>query len=325
MYMVSGKASFVRKAAWGVVTAGLMFAALGLMVRSNESKKEEIVTLNKLTPEEERVLVHKGTEAPFTGKLYKNTAAGTYTCRRCNAPLYRSVDKFDSGCGWPSFDDQIPGAVVRTIDADGERTEITCAKCGGHLGHLFEGERLTEKNIRHCVNSISMNFVPDSAVVATQKAYFAGGCFWGMEHLLEKEDGVVSVRSGYMGGNTTNPTYREVCSHNTGHAETVEIEFDPNKTNFETLARFFFEIHDPTELNRQGPDVGDQYRSEIFYVDDSQRQIAENLIGILKGKGYKVVTQLAKANRFWEAEEYHQNYYDRNGQEPYCHIYTKRF
>jgi peptide methionine sulfoxide reductase msrA/msrB len=289
--------------------------------------KETNVKLNPLTSEEKRVIINKGTEMPFSGEFYKHNENGTYACRQCDASLYRSADKFESGCGWPSFDDEIPGAVNRTVDADGFRTEITCARCGGHLGHVFEGEKFTAKDTRHCVNSISLKFIPASASteVKTEKAYFAGGCFWGTEYLLQQAPGVISTRVGYMGGKTDNPTYKEVCYTETGHAEAVEVVFDPSKTSFENLAKLFFEIHDPTQVDRQGPDVGDQYRSEVFYVDDNQKAITEKLIGILKDKGLKVATTLEMAGEFWEAEDYHQDYYNKTGKEPYCHIYTKRF
>ena len=277
---------------------------------------------NQLTPEEKRVLIDKGTERPFTGKYDDFFEGGIYTCKQCNAPLYRSEDKFHSHCGWPSFDDEIPGAIVRKMDADGRRTEILCANCDGHLGHVFEGEGITEKNIRHCVNSISMNFVSAEEL---KTAYFAGGCFWGVEHLLQQQPGVVSVVSGYMGGRTENPTYEEVCKKTTGHLEVVEVSYHPDQTDFETLTKLFFEIHDPTQGDGQGPDRGEQYTSAIFYHNDEEKEIAEKLINILKVKGYDVVTRLLPMSTFWKAEDYHQDYYQKNGKQPYCHRYEKKF
>ncbi|MBI5154242.1 bifunctional methionine sulfoxide reductase B/A protein [Candidatus Poribacteria bacterium] len=281
----------------------------------------------KLTPEEERVIVNKGTERAFAGEFHDHHAEGTYKCKRCGAALYRSDSKFDSGCGWPSFDQEIAGAVKRVPDADGSRTEIVCAACGGHLGHVFEGEGFTKLDTRHCVNSISMTFEPakSAAAPATQRAIFAGGCFWGVEYYFNNEPGVLSATSGYIGGTKDSPSYREVCSHDTGHAEAVEVVFDPRKTSFEKLARLFFEIHDPTQVNRQGPDIGDQYRSAVFYVDDEQKQVTEGLIAELKAKGFRVATQVVPATTFWSAEDYHQDYYAKTGKEPYCHARVKRF
>jgi peptide methionine sulfoxide reductase msrA/msrB len=282
---------------------------------------------NKLTPEEENVILHKGTERPWTGKYLENKEEGTYTCKQCGASLYTPSDKFDSHCGWPSFDDEIEGAVKRIPDPDGMRTEIVCAKCGAHLGHVFEGEGFTPKDTRHCVNSISLDFIPAAQTTEkkTDTAIFAGGCFWGVEYYMQQKPGVISVISGYIGGTKENPTYSEVCSGNTGHAEAVEITFDPAKVTYEELAKLFFEIHDPTQVNRQGPDIGLQYRSEVFYLNEEQKKILENLVSILKSKGYKVVTKVTKATTFWPAEEYHQDYYEHKGTLPYCHGYEKRF
>jgi peptide methionine sulfoxide reductase msrA/msrB len=279
---------------------------------------------NKLTLEEELVILHKGTERPFSGIYEDHYEKGTYTCKRCGASLYLSADKFDSRCGWPSFDDEIDGAVKRIPDADGVRTEIVCTNCGAHLGHVFAGEGFTAKNLRHCVNSISLNFVPAEKEQTEAKAYFAGGCFWGVEHYFRETDGVISTTVGYMGGTTDNPSYREVSGGRTGHAETMEIVYDPSKTSYETLATLFFNIHDPTQVDRQGPDIGNQYRSEIFYVGEEQRQTAQRLIERLKDKGLGVATKLTPAGPFWEGEDYHQDYYAKNGNEPYCHIFTKR-
>lgn len=277
-----------------------------------------------LTAEEERVILTKGTEAPFTGKYEKHTESGTYVCRMCNAPLYRSSDKFDAHCGWPAFDDEIPGAVYRNPDADGLRTEITCARCGGHLGHVFLGEGFTTKNTRHCVNSVSLDFVPAGKPLV-DTAVFAGGCFWGVEYYMKRIDGVLSTEVGYTGGHKDSPTYKEVCDGNTGHYEAIEVVFDPMKTTYETVARMFFETHDPTHWNHQGPDHGEQYRSAVFYRNDGQKAIAGKLIGLLKEKGFKVVTELKPAATFWKAEDYHQDYYDHKGTLPYCHGYVKRF
>ncbi len=314
-----------------------------------DTKKGKAIKMNKLTPEEERVIVNKGTEAPFTGKYYQLKDNGVYHCKRCDAPLYQSTDKFDSGCGWPSFDDKIEGAVKEIPDADGRRTEIVCAKCDAHLGHVFRGERLTDKNTRHCVNSISLNFASaddetlmqqvakkeaatetvtkseSKAEHKTSKAYFAGGCFWGTEYFLEKAEGVIKARVGYMGGHVDNPSYEQVCSGTTGHAEAVEVEYDPSKTDFEALARLFFEIHDPDQVNRQGPDIGPQYRSVVFFANEEQKKTTEKLIGLLRDKGHTVATEVVKADKFWPAENYHQDYYDHNGKKPYCHAYEEKF
>jgi len=279
---------------------------------------------NELTAEEERIIVHQGTERPFTGKFNAHFEEGTYVCRRCNAPLYRSADKFRSSCGWPAFDDEISGTVRRTPDPDGRRIEISCAHCGAHLGHVFEGEQLTNKNVRHCVNSLSMDFIP-AGETRLERALFAGGCFWGVEYWLQQMPGVHSVVSGYCGGQTENPDYRSVCSGTTGHAETVEVTFDPAVTSFEALARRFFEIHDPEQTNRQGPDIGTQYRSAIFWVDEEQKSIAEKLIEELRQNGFQPATQLQPAAPFYPAEEYHQDYYEKTGKKPYCHLPRKRF
>ncbi len=158
-----------------------------------------------------------------------------------------------------------------------------------------------------------------------ETAYFAGGCFWGMEYMLSKQEGVTDVVSGFMGGHVDTPTYEEVYRDDTGHAETVRVLFDADKVSYETLVRLFFEIHDPTQRDGQGPDIGTRYRSEIFYLTEEQRMTAEKVITLLRDKGYDVVTRVTPATRFWPAEEYHQDYYDRKGTTPYCHVRVKRF
>ncbi len=325
-----------------VVLAAVAGAAV-LMIYEISFSRERSMN-RQLTPEEERVIVRKGTEQPFTGKYYQHFEKGVYTCKRCGSELFESSSKFRSECGWPSFDDQIPGRVKWQPDRDGMRTEIICATCGAHLGHVFLGERLTEKNTRYCVNSISMDFIPaeqrvqkteggtasnpQSAIPDPQsqgRAIFASGCFWGTEYYLQRAPGVISTTVGFTGGHVDHPTYKQVCTGRTGHAEAVEVIYDPSKTSYEKLAKLFFETHDFTQLNRQGPDIGPQYRSAIFYLNEEQKQIAERLVRELRQMRYPVKTQIVPAGKFWPAEDYHQDYYNKTGKTPYCHIYRPIF
>jgi peptide methionine sulfoxide reductase msrA/msrB len=307
-----------------ILTAAFILAGISGCAQDRTAETENPF-YRTLTPEEKRVIVYKGTERAYTGEYDKFYEAGIYVCKRCGAELYRSTDKFNSGCGWPSFDDEVPGAVKRS--PDGFRTEITCANCGAHLGHVFLNEGFTDKNTRHCVNSISLEFIPARGPMGAKSdtAYFAGGCFWGVEYYMEQAPGVLSVESGYMGGSTENPSYRQVSSHRSGHAETVQVVYDPSLTDYEKVAKLFFEIHDPTQVDRQGPDVGNQYRSEVFYRTVEQKEIAEKLVSILERNGLKVATQITPARTFWQAEDYHQDYYSKNGGTPYCHIRVDRF
>lgn len=282
--------------------------------------------IDTLSTFEKNVLINKGTERAYSGKYVYSKEKGVYRCKVCDTALYRSVDKFDSHCGWPSFDDAIPGAINETTDADGRRTEITCANCGAHMGHVFKGEGLTAKNTRHCVNSVSLQFDKKKSVKNTlKKAYFSGGCFWGVEYYLEQIKGVKEVTSGFMGGHVKNPGYYDVVRKDTGHIETVEVVYDPSKVSYETLAKTFFEIHDPTQTDGQGPDIGSQYLSAIFVADPKERKTIEKLISILEKKGFKIATKVLSKAPFYSAEAYHQNYYERKGSKPYCHRRVKRF
>jgi peptide methionine sulfoxide reductase msrA/msrB len=282
-----------------------------------------------LTDEEARVILRKGTEPAFCGNLVDNHKEGTYVCRLCGLPLFASGAKFDSGTGWPSFFQPADPAHVRTeVDRSHGmvRHEILCARCGGHLGHVFsDGPGPT--GLRFCVNSVSLAFIekgtelPErSRPVRTATAYVAGGCFWGVEDRLQQVPGVIDAVSGYQGGHVPNPTYKTVCGGKTGHAETVRVTFDPARVSYREVLEWFFRIHDPTQLNRQGPDVGEQYRSAIFAADEGQHREALSFVEEQRSNprfaGRRIVTQVvgrAQAGGFYVAEDYHQDYHDRHG------------
>lgn len=285
----------------------------------------------KLDPETYRVTQKAGTEPAFCGTLLDNKKDGVYTCVVCGLPLFSSDHKFNSGTGWPSFYREFdPAHVSRKVDKGHgmTRTEINCARCNAHLGHVFDdGPKPTGE--RHCLNSASLKFYEkgetmpaESQPIKTETAYFAGGCFWGIEHYFQKGPGVLDAASGYMQGQTENPTYKDVCNSGTGHAETVKVVYDPRKITFERLLEAFFAMHDPTQLNRQGPDYGDQYRSGIWTTNDRQLAAAKAYIDQLqeqdKYKGRKIVTQVEPAKEFYPAEDYHQDYIVKTGRA--CHV-----
>lgn len=284
-----------------------------------------LIKTNSLSPETLRVIRDKGTEKPLTGEYNDFDEPGTYLCRQCGLALFRAQAKFHSGCGWPSFDEEIPGNVIQIQDADGMRRELLCARCDAHLGHVFRGEGYTNKNTRHCINSVSLDFVSDQTVNDSEEAIFAAGCFWGVEHYFKKLAGVLKTEVGYSGGHKKNPTYQEVCAGATQHFEVIRVVYDPTKIDFRSLTKYFFEIHDPTQQNGQGPDIGSQYLSVVFYYNEAQNAIATDLIAELKRNHYAIATQVLPVNIFWPAEEYHQDYYRKTQKSPYCHHYVKRF
>lgn len=279
-----------------------------------------------LTPDQVKVTQFAGTEPAFCGRLENHKEAGIYVCVVGGLPLFKSSAKFDSGTGWPSFFEPFdPDHVIEKADlAHGmRRVEILDARSGSHLGHVFDdGPRPTGK--RYCLNSAALTFIPEgtplpkeSRPVDAQTAYFAGGCFWGVEDVFAQIEGVMDAMSGYQGGSVPAPTYKQVCSVDTGHAESVKVVFDPNRVTYKQLLAVFFKNHDPTTLNRQGPDVGDQYRSAIFTTSAEQKTAAEAHVKELqatpKFANRKIVTSIQDAPVFYPAEDYHQDYHKKHG------------
>jgi peptide methionine sulfoxide reductase msrA/msrB len=310
----------------------------------DHSKKPNPAELKqRLSPMQYEVTQHAATEPPFRNEYWDNHQEGLYVDVVSGEPLFSSKDKFDSGCGWPSFTKPVKAEeVVEKNDASHGmlRTEVRAKGSDSHLGHVFEDGPADKGGLRYCINSASLKFIPvgdlekegygawlplfgkTPAKPATEIATLAGGCFWGMQELLGEQPGVLGSRVGYTGGTVANPSYEMVCTGRTGQAEAIEITFDPSKTSYEAILRFFFRMHDPTTVNRQQNDIGSQYRSAIFYHGEAQRQIAEKVKAEVDASGKwpaKVVTEIVPAGPFYAGEDYHQDYLKKHPGGYSCH------
>lgn len=295
----------------------IRFASQGNPTPAHKIQKSEAEWAEILSPETFHVARQHGTERAFSSEMCSYFEPGIYACACCATPLFDSGEKFESGTGWPSFTQPIRENAVayhKDVSYGMIRIEALCNTCDAHLGHVFP-DGPEPSGLRYCMNAVALLKVGNDL----KKATFGGGCFWCTEAVFQQLKGVSKVESGYSGGAIANPTYREVCSGMTGHAEVVEVTYDPNAISYEDLLRIHLVTHDPTTLNRQGADVGTQYRSVIYYRDEAEKAKAASVIEELQhAYDQKIVTEISPLEYFYKAEDYHQNYYRNNSEQGYC-------
>lgn len=275
----------------------------------------------RLTPEQYHITRERGTEAPDSSpENCVNFTPGLYTCVCCGNLLFDTKNKYNSRSGWPSFTQPVVNNAVRYMEDKThgmKRVEVECNVCGAHLGHVFP-DGPEPSGLRYCMNSIALVWHESSKdILAT--AVFGGGCFWCTEAIFKTINGVVKIEPGYAGGNIHNPSYKDICTGQTGHAEVIKVTYEPQVIDFATLVRIHLTTHDPTTLNYQGNDKGTQYRSVIFYETDKEKMAAlEAIDEIARIYDNPIVTEVKPLKEFYPAEDYHSNYYERHIDEPYC-------